>query len=83
MREIQAAEVETRLAKFLQVVEQGEVIAITQNGRTVAHLVPAMVQDHTNRAKAVEEFRQRRSRWEPIALTTDEIFALHHEGHDL
>ena len=81
MREIEAAEAETRLAELLRAVEHGEAIAITRHGKTVAHLVPASAQDRFNREKAVEQFRQRRAGWERIAFTTDEILPLRHEGH--
>ena len=83
MRKVQATEAKTRLAELLRVVERGEAIAITRHGKTVAHLVPATAQGRLNREKAVEQFRQRRARWERVSFTTDEILALRHEGHRL
>ena len=44
MREVQATEAKTRLAELLRAVENGEAIAITRHGKTVAHLVPAGVE---------------------------------------
>ncbi len=83
MREVQATEAKTHLAELLRVVERGEAIAITRHGKTVAHLVPAVVQDRANREKAVEQFRQRRAGWRRVAYSTDEILAARHEGHRL
>ena len=51
MREVPATEAKTRLAELLRVVEHGEAIAITRHGKTVAHLVPAGMQDRANRGK--------------------------------
>lgn len=83
MREVQATEAKARLAELLRVVERGEAIAITRHGKTVAHLVPAADQGRVNREKLVEQFRQRRARWNPVSFTADEILALRHEGHRL
>ena len=83
MREVPATEAKTRLAELLRVVEHGEAIAITRHGKTVAHLVPAGMQDRANREKAVDQFRQRRAGWRPAAFPTDEILAARHEGHSL
>ena len=83
MREVQATEAKTRLAELLRVVEHGETVAITRHGKPVAHLVPAAAQGRLNREEAVEQFRQRRARWEHISFTTDEILGLRHEGHRL
>ena len=83
MREIQATEAKTRLAELLRAVENGESVAITRHGKPVAHLVPAPVQDRTNREQAIERFRQRRAGWERVDFSTDEILAARHEGHRL
>ena len=83
MREIQATEAKTRLAELLRAVEHGETVAITRHGKTVAHLVPAPAQDRSNRERAVERFRERRTRWKRVDFSTEEILAARHEGHRL
>ena len=83
MREIQATEAKTRLAELLRAVEHGEAIAITRHGKPVAHLVPAPTQDRANRERAVERFRERRSGWERVDFSTEEILTARHEGHSL
>ena len=41
MRAIPESEAKTRLPDLLTAVEQGETVAITRDGRAVAHLAPA------------------------------------------
>ena len=53
MRKIQATEAKARLADLLRTVERGETIAITRHGKTIAHLVPAHVQESDSRRKTV------------------------------
>ena len=81
MRMIQATEAKTHLAELLRKVEQGESIAITRHGKTIAHLVPADVQDRIQRKKAVDEFRRRRSQLSDVSISLEEILAWRHEGH--
>lgn len=81
MKKIQATEAKARLADLLRTVERGETIAITRHGKTIAHLVPAHVQESNSRTLAVERFRQRRKGWNGLAMTTQEILAARHEGH--
>ena len=83
MREIQATEAKARLAELLRAVEQGETVAITRHGKTVAHLIPADAQNRANRERAVERFRKRRTGWRRAAFSTEEILAARHEGHRL
>ena len=83
MREIQATQAKTRLAELLRAVEHGESVAITRHGKAVAHLVPADAQDRAHRERAVGRFRERRSAWRRVSLSTDEILAARHEGHRL
>ncbi len=76
---------------MVEKAEQGEAIAITRNGKTVAQLTPAgiavkqrteqsMVDD--DRAKAVlDAFLQERSTWPRTNITREEILAMRHEGH--
>ena len=81
MRRIQATEAKAHLADLLRTVERGETIAITRHGKTIAHLVPAHVQESDSRRKSVERFQQRRKGWSRVTMTTDEILAARHEGH--
>ena len=81
MKKIQATEAKAHLAALLRTVERGESIAITRHGKTVAHLVPAHVQESDSRKQAVKRFRQRRAGWRRVAMTAEEILAARHEGH--
>lgn len=81
MRRIQATEAKARLSDLLRTVERGESIAITRHGKTIAHLVPAHVQESDTRKQAVARFRRRRMEWSRVTMTTEEILAARHEGH--
>jgi len=81
MKKIQTTEAKARLADLLRMVERGETVAITRHGKTIAHLVPAHVQESDSRKLAVERFRQRRAGWRRVAMTTAEILAARDEGH--
>ena len=83
MREIGSTEAKARLPKLLWAVEQGETVAITRNGKRVAHLVSACAEDHANRERALVRFRQLRASWKPVNFLTAEILASRHEGHRL
>ena len=54
MREVPTTEAALRFAELLRVVEHGESIAITRDGKTVAHLVSAADRERTSRKEAVE-----------------------------
>ena len=89
MREIPESEATTRLPELLAAAEQGETVAITRDGHTVAHLGPAVEpasmpaptasqwgkipEDYETRRQMVEEFRRRRAQWKPIAATLEEL----------
>lgn len=81
MREIQSTEVKARFAEILRNVEDGESIAITRHGKTVACLVPAPVQEQAERDAAVAAFLKLRASWQPTGMTEEEILAARHEGH--
>ena len=83
MRTVQATQAKARLAEFLRLAEQGETIAITRHGKTVAHLVPAHVQERADYSEAVERVRALRaeSKRLGIKMTREEILAARHEGH--
>jgi len=79
MREVQASEAKTHLAKLLDDVERGETIAITRHGQRIAHLVPDVEHRRRIALQAVEEIKALRSR--VGSMTLDEILAARHEGH--
>ena len=83
MLTVQATQAKARLAEFLRPAEQGKTIAITRHGKTVAHPVPAYVQERAAYDEAVE--RPQELRVEPkrlgIKMTMDEILTARHEGH--
>ena len=81
MREVQATEAKTRLAQLLRDVEDGETIAITRHGKTIAHLVPAQEREQADREAAVDRLLQRRAGWAPTGMSRDELMAARHEGH--
>lgn len=86
MREIQCTEAKARFAEVLRNVEDGETIAITRHGKTIAHLVPACEPKATTQAErsaAVARFREARRHWAPTGMTREEILAARHEGHRL
>ena len=89
MRAIPESEATTRLPELLAAAEQGETVAITRDGYTVARIVPAtepapmqppapqpwgkIPEDYETRRQMVEEFRRRRAQREPIAATLEEL----------
>ncbi len=83
MREVQSTDAKARFAEILRNVEQGETIAITRHGKTVAHLVPARDQEQAERDAAVDRLLALREKWAPTGMTDEEILAARHEGHRL
>ena len=81
MREVPVTEARVQFFALIRAIERGESFAITRNGKPVAHLVPAEVQDRASRKKAVEEFRRRRAQWRPVDFSVEEFLAARHEGH--
>ena len=84
MRTVQAAEVETRLAELLREVEGGESVAITRDGRAVAHLVPVSHRSPltpAERESAQAGLRRLRAVVDFVPMTRDEILAARHGGH--
>ena len=81
MQTIQTTEAKARFAEILRKVEDGETVAITRHGKTVAHLVPAKALEQAERNAAVEQFLKERAAWEPTGMTLEEILAARHEGH--
>jgi len=83
MRKIRSTEAKARLPEHLQSVEHHETVATTRPDKEAAHPVSALAEDRASRARAVEQFRQHRSGWQPVDFSTKEILAARHEGHCL
>lgn len=83
MREVQATQAKARFSELLRTVEQGETVTITRHGKAIAHVSPAHTDDRESRQEAVMRFRERRARWQRIAMSTEEILAARHYGHRL
>ncbi|MDE2838153.1 MAG: type II toxin-antitoxin system prevent-host-death family antitoxin [Chloroflexota bacterium] len=86
MRTVQAAEAEIRLAELLREVEGGESVAITRDGRAVAHLVPVSAPSRSPLTSAEREaaqagLRRLRATVDFAPMTRDEILAARHGGH--
>ena len=81
MKSIQSTEAKAHLADLLRAVERGESFSITRHGRTIAYLVPTDVADEGTRRQALARFRERRSRWRKLALSTEDLLAMRHEDH--
>ena len=92
MLQVQDKEAETRLSELLRTVENGETVAITRNGKEVAHLVPPVEdqnveqppfdeQTRAERRTAIQRFLDKKATWEPTGITREEILAWRHEGH--
>lgn len=80
MREIQASDAKARLAQLLDEVEHGETVVITRHGRPIARLVPEPEAQGAEKLKLIQKIREfRRTLRNP--LTTEEILAWRHEGH--
>ena len=69
------------MSELLRKVESGDTIAITRYGKTIAHLVPAIVPDRMQRKNAVEQFRSCQAEGEKIKATLEEMLQWRHEGH--
>jgi len=83
MRETQSTEAKTRLPEPLQSVEHHKTVATTRPAKEATHPVSALAEARARRERAVEQFRQRRSGWQPVDFSTKEILAARHEGHRL
>lgn len=83
MQTMQATEAKARLAELLRRVERGETVVITRHGEAIAHVIPARASERADRKQGVDRFRRRREKWQPIAMSIDEILLSRHEGHRL
>jgi len=81
MQKMQSTEAKARFAELLRTVENGETVAITRHGKTIAHMVPAPDQEQAERDAAVDRLLELRRRWAPTGMTEEEILAARHEGH--
>ena len=83
MREVTEAEAKAQLLKLLEAVEQGEIVSITRNGETIAHLVPDLTPDQIARKVGVAQFLKWRANRQPTGMTTEEVIALVRESRPL
>ena len=83
MRKMRSTETKAKLPEPLQSVEHHETVATTRPDKETTHPVPALAETRARRARAVEQFRQHRSGWQPVGFSTKEILAARHEGHRL
>lgn len=90
MQEVTIAEAKARLTQLVEKAEQGEAIAITRNGKAVAHITPAPISgiekgeatasDQKPHKTAFEEFLRERATWRGIKATPEEIRSWINEG---
>lgn len=81
MREVKAKEARAKLAAVLRTGERRESLAITCDGRNVAHSLPAQDKEVARQREAVSRFQERRCKWRKIDMSKEEILAARHEGH--
>ena len=81
MRAIQATEAKARLANVLRIVEAGETVAITRHGKTIAHIVPAAVNDRSERLVRINHFKSLRKQWSKSDVSAQEAMSWRHEEH--
>ena len=77
MREIQASEAKTHLARLLDEVERGETLVITRHGRAIARIVPEIDRkqeqiDEAMRANSKSEIANRAIEVEELLSARDE-----------
>ena len=80
MREVSTTEAESRFAALPRAVQDGEATAITRDGKTVAHLIPAVDHERASQKEAVKRFRAWRRRFR-TGMSRGEVLAARHEGH--
>ena len=88
MQEVTIAQAKAHLTQLVEQAEQGEAIAITRNGKTVAqlvraedvgrHAVPEFAQE--TRSERLECFLKRRADWRGVKATPEEIRSWINEG---
>ena len=79
MRAVQASEAKAKLLSLLDSVERGESFVITRHGKAIARIVPDQDASQKRIADAIEQIKAIRKQANPV--TTDEILAWRHEGH--
>ena len=65
MHRVGTFEAKNRLSALLDMVEAGEEVTITRNGKPVARLVPAEAADKEKARRAVEAIREMRAQVRP------------------
>ena len=82
MIKLQSTEARARFAELLRTVERGETVAITRHGQTIAHVVPAMDNQRARYEAFEKKLRKFHEKWGTFPMSTEEIIALKHAGHD-
>ena len=79
MREVQASEAKTHLAKLLDDVERGESIIVTRHGRPIARIVPENIRRQQEIDDAISTIKALRKHTGKI--TVAELLSARHAGH--
>ena len=82
MIKVKSTEAKARFAEFLRTVERGETVAITRHGKTIAHVVPAADNQRARYEAFEKKLRECHEKWGTFPMSTEEIIALRHAGHD-
>ena len=80
MRRIQASEAKTHLPRLLDDIERGETILITRHGRPIARLIPEADRRQAEINDAIDRIERQQA--SNARVTTEELLAWKHEGHE-
>lgn len=80
MKTIQASEAKAKFLSLLTEAENGETIAITRRGKTVARIVPPVDDERDRRRQAVEQLREWRKSLPKARMTVEDILSARDEG---
>jgi len=78
MKQIKSSDAKARFSELLDLVEQGETIAITRHGKVIAHISPRQDQRPADVATAIEELRELRKGSAPVSV--EEILSWRDQG---
>jgi prevent-host-death family protein len=79
MREVQASDAKTHLARLLDDVERGETIVVTRHGRAIARIVPETHRRQEEIDEAIATIKTLRKHTGKI--TVAELLSARHAGH--
>jgi prevent-host-death family protein len=78
MKQIKSSEAKAKFSELLDLVEQGETIAITRHGKVIAQIAPADDRRPADVVKAIEELKELRKG--NGAISVEEILSWRDEG---